>query len=126
MTSIPSTVFTASTRQPRHSEWTELSQDKIRDVIQKNNDALGNRNWLTTWVDYLQLKEDLSKDGFDKIFESLEENNIKSERLIELIELWNGAYSLASGRSVFFCLDCQPCFMSSVFFEENFSNFRKI
>ena len=54
------------------SEWTEASQDKIEDLIQKNKLAINKPLWLSTWVQYLGVKEKLSENGFDKILERLE------------------------------------------------------
>ncbi len=69
------------------SEWTEASQNKIEDLIQKNKLAIDKPLWLSTWVQYLEVKEKLSENGFGKILERLEEKKIDSNNLIELVEL---------------------------------------
>ena len=69
------------------SEWSKSSQSKIQDLISKNRDAIKNPDWLITWVEYIQLKKKLTKNGFNKILDALEENNIDSNRLKELVEL---------------------------------------
>ena len=69
------------------SEWTEASQNKIENLIQKNQLAIKKPLWLITWVNYLEVKERLSENGFENILERLEEKRIDSSKLIELVEL---------------------------------------
>jgi len=67
-------------------EWSESSKNILDKLILKNEVAIKNPVWLTTWVEYLKLKQRLTNEGFNKLLECLEEKNISPEHLRETVE----------------------------------------
>lgn len=69
------------------NEWLDSSQGKINSLIEKNQKALENPNWLNTWIEYIRLKNKLSSQGLSNIISKLESNDINSENLNNVLQL---------------------------------------
>jgi len=67
-------------------EWSESSENLTDQLILKNETAIENLPWLTTWIEFLKLKKKLSNEGFDQIMESLEKFDIDPNQLSETVE----------------------------------------
>lgn len=68
-------------------DWMESSAGHISHLIAKNTKALSHPQWLNTWLDYMRLREKLSKNGLKNIVSKLEANTIKTEQLQDVVRL---------------------------------------
>ncbi len=68
-------------------DWKEISRDNIESVINRNDQALANPNWLNTWLDYERVKDKLYSHGLNNIVESLELDKFKTNDLKDVLEL---------------------------------------
>lgn len=68
-------------------EWLAKTNDSINAIIVKNQNALSNVLWLNVWTDYIRLKIKLSSNGFEKIITSLEDADLNSEDLSDVVSL---------------------------------------
>lgn len=69
------------------SEWTAAAGVLILDVINKNELALKTPNWLSTWVDYLKLREKIYSQGLNNIVQGLESEKFKTNDLTDIVQL---------------------------------------
>jgi len=69
------------------NEWLDSSSDGINNVIQRNEDALDNVNWLNTWLDYLKLREKLNSKGLNNIIKGLESEKIQTKDIKDIVQL---------------------------------------
>ena len=68
-------------------EWSESCVGSLQDIIQRNQRALDNPQWLNTWLDYIKLKTRLSSDGLGNIVQQLELHTITSSQLHDVLQL---------------------------------------
>lgn len=70
------------------SAWFRGAPDEsLSNLINRNAQALANRPWLQTWLDYVQLKQRLFQQGLQNLVSELELNEIPAENLHKVIEL---------------------------------------
>ncbi|OUS12306.1 hypothetical protein A9Q89_06485 [Gammaproteobacteria bacterium 53_120_T64] len=71
----------------KHTEWTELCGDAMKSLINRNQHALDNPNWLNTWLEYVRLKNKLCGNGLDNIVAGLEAEKIQTKNLNDIVQL---------------------------------------
>ncbi|WP_257295146.1 DUF4011 domain-containing anti-phage protein Hhe [Endozoicomonas sp. YOMI1] len=77
----------AEVSQVNLQEWFEASSDDLQGNIERNEKALTNPVWLTTWLKYIKSRKRLSSGGLEKVVQQLELQNISSEMLNDVVHM---------------------------------------
>ncbi|MGY1488254.1 DUF4011 domain-containing anti-phage protein Hhe [Methylobacillus pratensis] len=64
-----------------------VSDESLSSLVDRNSQALTNRPWLQTWLDYVQLKHRLFQQGLQNLVSELESSEIPPENLHKVVEL---------------------------------------
>ncbi|OQW93555.1 MAG: hypothetical protein BWK79_10515, partial [Beggiatoa sp. IS2] len=69
------------------AEWTISAGMGIQSLITRNQIAIDNLRWLNTWLDYIRIKEKLSKSGLRNVIKQLEIAEINIGNLSDIMQL---------------------------------------
>jgi superfamily I DNA and/or RNA helicase/very-short-patch-repair endonuclease len=75
--------------------WQVNATATIKNILEKNTNALKNPAWLTSWTEYNQLKKRLYQQGFEKVISLLEGAQANSHDLKDVVCL-TISYQLAN------------------------------
>jgi superfamily I DNA and/or RNA helicase/very-short-patch-repair endonuclease len=67
--------------------WLEDTNDKITNILKRNQLALEHSSWLNNWLDYISLKNRLYAQGFENIIDALETSLMQSHDLQSIVNL---------------------------------------
>jgi very-short-patch-repair endonuclease len=67
--------------------WLSSCDETITSICNRNERALNNINWIYTWLDYIKLKNRLIGKGFTSIIGPLENSEMKSQELQDIVNL---------------------------------------
>lgn len=67
--------------------WIESCDDQIINLLRRNDSAISKIDWLNTWLDYIKLKNRLLRQGFQNIIDELENSQLKSQDLQDIVNL---------------------------------------
>lgn len=76
------------------SAWFKKAQDDLNRWREKSGGALSQPRWLSTWIDFIRIRESLSNDGLEKLLRSTERGEIELDT-IEQIFLYSVFDTLA-------------------------------
>ena len=68
-------------------EWLRPAKGEIAATIHRNQRAIDKPNWLPTWLDYMRLRHKLTANGMTNLIIHLEEHTIKTQELLNIIQL---------------------------------------
>jgi len=69
------------------SGWMAECSDNLENLINRNNYAMDHQNALTSWLDYVRVREPLLKMGFGKLVDAVEQN------IISINQIENGFFA---------------------------------
>ena len=61
--------------------WIKSTDGTLAGVIARNENALNNPEWLSTWIDFIRIRKTLSKQGLENLLRSTEKGEINLESL---------------------------------------------
>lgn len=67
-----------------YATWTEFSGDAVPALIERNAGALVHEAWITDWLSYLRIKNQLIPDGLADFITHLEEHAIDNEQVMDV------------------------------------------
>lgn len=67
--------------------WETASQDLIEKLIQKNTLAIENEDWLSTWSNYITIKNRVLDLGLEHIVNKLESEELQADRVLDTVNL---------------------------------------
>lgn len=68
-------------------DWTASSQGMLVPLIARCERAISHPKWLTTWLDYLRLRNRLSTAGLNSMIKGLERKHYTTEQLPDILQL---------------------------------------
>ncbi|TNC81305.1 MAG: AAA family ATPase [Oleiphilus sp.] len=67
--------------------WTKETGDRLSDLRTRNQIALSNPSWLSSWVDFVRCREELCHKGFDKLISKVEQQEVSLEDIEDVYAL---------------------------------------
>ncbi|MEF3817194.1 DUF4011 domain-containing protein [Acinetobacter baumannii] len=67
--------------------WTEQVENSFSSVIQRNELALSNEDWLFTWSNYYTIKDKAENSGFNNIIKMLEQGSLNGFDTADVVQL---------------------------------------
>jgi len=69
------------------NKWLTPTNLTIKSIVSRNQSALQNPIWLTTWLDYIRLKIKLHGEGFKNFIHVLESSSMDTQHLQDIVGL---------------------------------------
>lgn len=67
--------------------WLAATDLSIQSIVNRNKEALNQPNWLTTWLEYIQLKNRLYSEGFKNFIHVIEASEMGRQNLQDIVSL---------------------------------------